>query len=121
MIININQSIIESEEEGTKTFEIDMKDNLTSDCPHKNCTYSTNNIYGMRKHFRSRHPDDIVIIKCEGLLPQCVECGLFQKNVNSKAHLESEDCKRFAEIKRNRLIDFRQEAATNVKFNINGK
>ena len=41
--------------------------------------------------------------------------------MNSKAHLESEDCKRFAEIKRNRRIDSQQEAATNVKFNINGE
>ena len=74
----------------------------------------------MRKHFRSIHPEDRVIIKNEGLLPQCVECGLFQKNVNTRQHLESEDCKRFAEIKRNRRIDSCNNAATNVKFNING-
>ena len=102
-------------------YEIDMIENLVSDCPHKNCTYSTNNVYGMRKHFRARHPDDIIIIKKEGLLPQCVECGLFQMNVNSQKHLESEDCKRFTEIKKYRCIDPHHEAATNVKFNINGE
>ena len=36
-------------------------------------------------------------------------------------HLESEDCKRYAEIKRNKRIDSYQDAATNVKFNINGE
>ena len=45
---------------------------------------------------------------------------MFQKNVNSEIHLESEDCKRFAEIKRNKRIDSQNQAATNVKFNING-
>ncbi|MFK5283320.1 hypothetical protein ACI3PL_27480, partial [Lacticaseibacillus paracasei] len=60
--------------------------------------------------------DDIIIIEPEGLLPQCVECGLFQRNVNSATHLESEDCKRYAEIKRNKRIDELQKAATNVSF-----
>jgi hypothetical protein len=54
------------------------------------------------------------------LLPQCVECGLFQSNVNSKNHLESEDCKRYAEIKRNRRTDLKQQSAKNVSFSING-
>ena len=74
---------------------------------------------GMRKHFRWRHLEDIIMIEEEGLLPQCVECGFFQKNVNTPEHLNSEECKQYAEIKRNKRLDLCNQAAINVKFEIN--
>ena len=40
--------------------------------------------------------------------------------MNTKFHLESEDCKRYSEIKRNRRIDRAQQAANNVSFSIKG-
>ena len=54
--------------------------------------------------------EDIIIINEEGLLPQCVQCGIFQSN----------DCKRYAQVKNNKRLDRCNKAATNVKFQLNG-
>ena len=56
-----------------------MPNKTMCDCPDKKCLFVTNNKIKMRKHFRARHWDDIIIIEQEGLLPQCVECGVYQK------------------------------------------
>jgi hypothetical protein len=50
-----------------------------------------------------------------------VECGLFQKNVNADVHLHSEDCKKYAEIKRNMRVDEYNKAAINVNFEVKGE
>ena len=58
----------------------------------------------------------------EGLLPRCHECGLYQANVNTAKHyLDSEDCKKYAMIRNNRKFDSCQQAAKNVKFQVNGE
>jgi hypothetical protein len=41
-------------------------------CPHQGCPFSATQRDKMRKHFRTRHPEDIIIIQEEG-------CGIFQK------------------------------------------
>ena len=74
----------------------------------------------MRRHFRSRHLNDIIIIKQEGILPQCFQCGIFQNNVNSEKHLNSDDCKRYTAIKNNARLDICNKASKNVKFHIGG-
>lgn len=52
-------------------------------------------------------------------MPQCVQCGLFQKNVNSDQHLHSEDCKKYTEIKNNKHKDICNKAPHDVTFKLN--
>ena len=81
-----NATIIQDEmrciecEETPNIYEIDVIKNIMTECPClKKCPFETDSCMSMRKHFRSRHIEDIIINRQEGLLPQCVECGLFQK------------------------------------------
>ena len=50
-----------------------------------------------------------------------MEYGLFQKNVNSEQHLNSEECKLYTEKKRNLKLDKCNENVDKVSFNINGE
>ena len=102
-------------------FEVNMPDKNMIVCPVNGCPFNTNNKTRLRKHFRARHPEHIIIIVQEGLLPQCEECGIFQRNVNTMHHLQSEDCKKYAEIRRNRRFDTCQMAAKNVRFKVKGE
>jgi Reverse transcriptase (RNA-dependent DNA polymerase) len=117
-IIQENMTCIEIETT-PNIYEIDVQKNIMTKCPCLKCPFDTDKCMNMRKHFRARHIDDIIIIRQEGLLPQCQECGLFQKNVNSSQHLNSEECKKYAEIRRNTYLDKCYAAAENVCFNIN--
>jgi hypothetical protein len=87
-------------------------------CPHPSCPYSTNKAYRMRKHCRNRHPDDIIWIAKEGLLPQCPHCGLFQANSQTPQHQNSNDCIKHSINKQKRRQEIAQQAARNVKFYI---
>ena len=90
-------------------------------CPVPDCAFYTKNKTALRRHFRVRHPEDIIIIMQEGLLPRCHECGLYQANVNTAKHLDSEDCKKYTMIRNKRKFDLSQQAAKNVKFQVNGE
>jgi 5'(3')-deoxyribonucleotidase len=70
----------------------------------------------MRRHFRTRHPQDIIIIQQEGILPQCNNCGIFKKNAHTQQHINSKDCQHYANSKKKRKQEIIQEAAKNVKF-----
>jgi hypothetical protein len=65
------------------------------------------------EHFRTRHPQDIIIIQQEGLLPQCNNCG---KNAHSGLHSNSKECRHYANTKKKRKQELIQYAAKNVKF-----
>lgn len=55
----------------------------------------------MCKHFcGSRHLEEIIMMEQEDFLPPCVECSLFQKNVNTPEQFKSEECKIYAESKK---------------------
>ena len=60
-----------------QTYHVDMDNETISSCPVINCPYSSDKRQRMRFHFRNMHNDDIIIINQEGLLPRCIECGLF--------------------------------------------
>ena len=72
IIINTQLNSAENEEEQgqTNTFNLDMPLNVWIKCPHTHCLYTTNKRTQMRRHFRSKHSDDIIIIQQEGILPQ---------------------------------------------------
>jgi hypothetical protein len=65
--------------EESNTIVISMDNQTSIECPDPKCPYKTHKRDHMRKRFRSRHPNDIIIITQEGLLPHCTQCGLFQK------------------------------------------
>jgi hypothetical protein len=79
-------------------------------CPHPNCPYSTHKADRMRKHFRNRHPEDIIWIAEEGLLPQCPHCGLFQANSHTPQHQNSIDCKNHTINKNKKTQEIIQQA-----------
>jgi hypothetical protein len=108
-----------NENEQENVFCIDMKKDIVIKCPVHNCSLRTSNKTILRKHFRVRHPEDIIIIMQEGLLPRCNECGLYQANVNTARHLESEDCKKYTAIRNNTRFDLSQQATNNVQFKVN--
>jgi hypothetical protein len=70
----------------------------------------------MRKHFRAQHPNDIIIIQQEGLLPQCTNCGIFQKSALTERHTSSVECRKHTKTKTKRKKEIIQQAAPNVKF-----
>jgi Reverse transcriptase (RNA-dependent DNA polymerase) len=76
-------------EETSDSFVISMDGDNNTQCPHQDCPYRTTKRERMRKYFRARHPDDIIIIQQEGLNPQCTNCGIFQKNALRERHSSS--------------------------------
>jgi hypothetical protein len=79
-----------SKEPETIVLSVDNHSNTI--CPYSKCLYETHNRERIRRHFRARHPNDIIIIQQEGLLPQCTNCGLFQKNVKTEQHKNTIEC-----------------------------
>ena len=55
----------------------------------------------------------------EGNLPQCENCGLFQKIVDQK-HKMSEDCKKATRSRQARLDEKRQQSAREFTFTVSG-
>jgi hypothetical protein len=100
----------------TDTFVISIDFNDNTQCPHQDCPYTTTKRERMCKHFRSRHPEDIIIILQEGLLPQCNNCGIFQKNAHTERHTSSLECRHHSKTKTKRKKELIQQAAPNVKF-----
>ena len=61
-------------------------------CPVSSCPAITNSRYDLRRHFSTRHPDDLIMIFEEGLLPQCPRCHLRLRSVGN-AHFASLTCR----------------------------
>jgi hypothetical protein len=85
---------------------IDMDGENPTKCPVENCPYAVNTRSKMRRHFRNVHNKDVIVIRDEGLLPRCTECGLFQfQNINKERIVKTgprfiEDGKRTRKTKR---------------------
>jgi hypothetical protein len=91
----------------------------TVPCPVPDCPYATSTRTEMRRHFRGRHPDNCIIITEEGKLPQCENCGLFQRNVDLK-HQRSEDCKRATKSRKARSDEKRHQLEREITFTVLG-
>lgn len=102
---------------GMKVF---TKDIMTK-CPCLNCPFDTDSCMIMRQHFRSSYIDDIMIIRQEELLPQCVDCGLFQKCEFKSTFKYTDNCKKYTEIRKNTYLNKCYANATNVYLNVNGE
>jgi hypothetical protein len=107
---------VEEETQEPQTHIISITCQQQPTCPHPNYPYTTHKGDRMRKHFRNRHPEDIVIIAQEGLLPQCPNCAIFQANAHTPQHQEFQECKKTTINKKKRLQETLQKAATNVQF-----
>jgi hypothetical protein len=107
---------VQEEEKESEIFVISMDQQLQVTCPHEECPFATTQCDKMRKHFRTRHPEDIIIIQEEGLLPQYPNCGIFQKNCLTERHTTSQQCKHYLKSKDKRRQERVQEAAKNVNF-----
>jgi hypothetical protein len=70
---------IQEQEQQLEIFVLSMDQQTQTICPHTDCPFTTTQRNKMQKHFRTRHPEDIIIIQEEGLLPKCPNCGIFQK------------------------------------------
>jgi hypothetical protein len=98
-----------------------MNQDTQTKCPHPACPYSTNKRDRMRRHFRARHPNDVIVIEEEGLLPQCPQCGLYQQNAHTNQHTKSKECIQYTEVKKKRQQEVLQNAATHVRFYIDNQ
>ena len=112
------------------TYQVSIPNTLNEiDCPHPGCfkkMVPERTMYQMRKnlrkHFRSRHPLDRIIIDEEGELPQCIKCGLFSKSANTAEHWRAVDCTRQSIIRARYFRQhFEKPKAKKVEFNINGR
>jgi hypothetical protein len=103
----------------TSEYRFSMPTKQETPCPVPECHYVTSTRTEMRRHFRARHPDDTIVIAEEGKLPQCENCGLFQKIVDQK-HKMSEDCKKATRSRQARLDEKRQQAAREFTFTVAG-
>jgi hypothetical protein len=90
---------VQEEEKQSEIFVISMDQQIQVTCPNEDCPFATTQRDKMIKHFRTRHPEDIIIIQEEGLLPQCPNCGIFQKNSLTERHTASQQCKHYAKRK----------------------
>lgn len=62
----------------------------------------------MRKHFRTRDPNDVIITTEEGLLSQRTNWGIFQKSAKTEIQIMLNDCKRYTESKKKMEQDILQ-------------
>jgi hypothetical protein len=117
--VSVEEEIQEPEEPQTHIISIAHQQQTT--CPHPNCPYTTHQGDRMRKHFRNRHPVDIVAIAQEGLLPQCPNCAIFQANAHTPQHQDSQECKKATIAKKKRLQETLQTAAMSFLFSVKKK
>jgi hypothetical protein len=113
------------EEEEPKTYRVSMATDNQEGllCPVEGCGYAAATTRSrMRKHFRSRHLHDTIIVEEEGQspLPRCEKCGLFQSSVGPK-HQATLDCQQFTKSFKRRKEAKVQKAANETVFKINGR
>jgi hypothetical protein len=109
----------EEEEQEPVEHQISMPGKVNIECPVEGCGFSSPIPGSMRKHFRSRHPADIIIVEEEGRLPQCTKCGLFQRIVDLK-HQATLDCIKATATRARRQDAKVQQQSTQVRFLVNG-
>jgi hypothetical protein len=99
---------------------ISMDGKTATACPVEGCTFRQTNRCQMRRHFRTRHIHDTIVIEEEGPLPRCGSCGIFQRNVGPK-HRETADCKSSTKTHKDRAkFAEHQKTAAETIFTVNG-
>jgi hypothetical protein len=86
----------------SQTISYQWTTKILPSAPTTNASMSHTKRERMRRHYRLRHSNDIIIIQQEGLLPQCINCGLFQQKVNTEQHKQTKKIQQSTETKRKR-------------------
>ena len=110
----------------TYRISIPSRHNDVVECPVASCEYKIeafqNSKRGrLRQHFQKRHVEHTITIGEEGQLPRCNGCGLFSMKANTRPHIDSKACKDGTTRRQKLLQARRQEAATEVKFKVDGQ
>jgi hypothetical protein len=105
----------------SQTIVLWMDNQTTTKCPHYKYPYESHRKERMRQHFQLRHSNNIIIIQQECLLLQCINCGLFQQNVNMEQHKQAKECQQYTESKRKRQQELLQYAAKYVNFHVDNQ
>ena len=61
-------------------------------CPVPGCVGTAGTKYGIRRHFRFLHPQDLLNVQEEGQHPKCGRCGM-QVNLTATGHQATKACK----------------------------
>jgi exonuclease III len=108
----------ENTESESAEYQINMPGKTYIKCPVEGCTFSTEVPGQMRRHFRSRHPNDVIIVEQEGRLPQCTKCGIFQRVVGPE-HQRTDDCIKNTATRMRRQDEKTQQEAEKITFTVN--
>ena len=95
------------------SFTINIKDRYTM-CPVPGCAGGSSNKYRMYRHFCFKHPEAIVVVPEDGILPQCKLCGMFTKNI--KKHQKIETCQKGRRRRKNEQLQDTQHQAQQINF-----
>jgi hypothetical protein len=92
------------------------------ECPVPDCSGQYSEGWGIRLHFRDRHPEDTIVVQKEGLYPRCVRCNMFVQNAGTAEHQATETCqKATSRRERQKVATQHAEMKANVVFTVNGK
>ncbi|EJK60561.1 hypothetical protein THAOC_19061 [Thalassiosira oceanica] len=91
------------------------------DCPVPDCPGSVQTPWNLRRHFRDRHPLDLVNVPGEGVLPRCPRCDMQTNFANSRNHEQSKLCREGAERKAQYAAAAANARALEVEFTAYGE
>ena len=84
-------------------------------CPVPGCVGTAGTKYGIRRHFRSLHQQDLLDVQGEGRYPKCGRCGM-QVNPMATGHQATKTCKAMHAAKLQRKAVSDSTVALDVKF-----
>ncbi|EJK67336.1 hypothetical protein THAOC_11647, partial [Thalassiosira oceanica] len=91
------------------------------DCPVPECPGSVQTQWNLRRHFRDRHPLDLVKVPGKGVLLRCPRCDMQTNFANSPNHELSKLCREGAERKAQYAAPAQNARALEVEFTAYGE
>ncbi len=64
---------------------------VLTNCPVPDCPAHPSTRNGLRRHFCTMHPNDVIVIVQEGEYPRCPYCRMFTRSVGPK-HFVTKTC-----------------------------
>jgi hypothetical protein len=104
-----------------ETYEFNMPGGgAISCCPVDGCPYATQFRPEMRRHFRHRHPKDLITIAEDVELHTCEACGFRGSATGLSLHRGSKNCAKLAKRRNDLAQRERQTAAASHVFTVDG-
>ncbi|KAL7552528.1 hypothetical protein ACHAWF_016807 [Thalassiosira exigua] len=89
------------EDRPARTYEAHESADGIYRCPVPDCEGEARQKWGLRRHFRDRHPLDMVSTPGEGVLPRCENCGMQTSELAfGRGHLGTQLCREGGERRR---------------------